>query len=137
MKGIPPYIPKQGKKRSVKTSTEAKQAKTTQKTVPVVKQSDSEVAGEHGACDNRRWYKVKTAKHGTCEDVKTKNSCNDGVFVKNYCRDKPDNLRCCVRVKCMNGAGVCTQSGNCGRGHKFLSGHCPGPSSVKCCVQGK
>lgn len=134
MKGIPPYTPKRGKGRSDETPVKVKQQKETHRESLIVKQTNSETLEQNGACDNRRWYKVKTAKHGTCEDITSRNSCNDGVFVRNYCRDKPDNLRCCVRVKCLNGDGVCTKAGNC-RGHKFLAGHCPGPSSVKCCVR--
>ena len=138
MKGIPPYTPKRGKGRSNKPPAKVEQQKKSYKKTPIVKQSDSETVGQNGACDNRRWYKVKTAKHGTCEDITSTNSCNDGVFVKNYCRNKADNVRCCIRVKCLNGAGVCTKSGNCrGHKHKFLAGHCPGPSSVKCCVKSK
>ena len=138
MKGIPPYTPKRGKGRSNKPPAKVEQQKKSYKKTPIVKQSDSETVEQNGACDNRRWYKVKTAKHGTCEDITSTNSCNDGVFVKNYCRNKADNVRCCIRVKCLNGAGVCTKSGNCrGHKHKFLAGHCPGPSSVKCCVKSK
>ncbi len=137
MKGIPPYVSRRGKSRLHKTPTKIGQSERAQRKSSENKQSDSVSGSEHGGCDNRRWYKVQTAKHGLCEDFTSKSSCSDGVFLKNYCRNRPDNVRCCVRVKCLEGAGVCTKSKNCGRGHKFLSGHCPGPSSVKCCVPEK
>jgi hypothetical protein len=86
------------------------------------------------ACDKKEWHGVYAAHKGVCEDKRRAGSCQDGVFIRGYCSGKPRNIKCCMRTKCYNDKGMCTISRKCGPGRKLLSGHCPGPAYVKCCV---
>ena len=86
------------------------------------------------SCDKKEWYKIYAAHKGKCEDKSQPGACADGVFIRGYCSGHPKQVKCCIRTGCFDGKGKCTTGRNCGTGYKILSGHCPGPAYVKCCV---
>eukprot|EP00462_Mataza_sp_D1_P019527 CAMPEP_0175132924 /NCGR_PEP_ID=MMETSP0087-20121206/7342_1 /TAXON_ID=136419 /ORGANISM="Unknown Unknown, Strain D1" /LENGTH=405 /DNA_ID=CAMNT_0016415327 /DNA_START=67 /DNA_END=1284 /DNA_ORIENTATION=+ len=73
---------------------------------------------------------------GMCIDT-SKQSCSDGILVKNHCPGGA-NIECCLtrwgNCAVESYPGVCELDSVC-QG-TALAGFCPGPSSVQCCVQG-
>ena len=98
-----------------------------------------------GLCDNRRWHGVEVRKHGKCEKTHV-NGCQDGYFIKGYCRNDPANVKCCVRQSCEarpgGVSGMCVAREKClgdasdEVGITWKTGLCPGsPSWLGCCLR--
>lgn len=52
------------------------------------------------------------------------------------CPSDPDDIRCCIKKSCDNGAGTCLDKNvvGCANG-QFETNLCPGPSNIQCCVK--
>ncbi|KAL9108311.1 MAG: hypothetical protein Q9227_006909 [Pyrenula ochraceoflavens] len=62
-----------------------------------------------------------------------------GFVVDNYCPDDGPNIKCCLSKSCTNtkgDAGTCLNKGRSLCTGAFVTGRCPGPSDVQCCVGG-
>ncbi|KAI9862247.1 MAG: hypothetical protein M1813_004722 [Trichoglossum hirsutum] len=71
---------------------------------------------------------------GTCTEV---SKCTSGFTIKNYCPNDPVNIKCCIGKSCtsVNGnAGTCLNNPGSTCSGTFVTGRCPGPNDVQCCV---
>ena len=92
--------------------------------------------GQSVKCARGWFHGIDTDQNGKCEKTGAGN-CQDGIFAKGHCPNLPQNIKCCLRKKCM-GSGSCTFKSKCsGPGKTWESGHCPGPSNIRCCVDEK
>ncbi|KAF2470214.1 uncharacterized protein BDR25DRAFT_304149 [Lindgomyces ingoldianus] len=71
---------------------------------------------------------------GTCQ--KTSN-CNGIAYPNGYCPHDPVDVQCCVPIKCSAPytSSLCRHTAQGCSGGSFISNHCPGDSTIKCCVK--
>ncbi|KAF2197222.1 hypothetical protein GQ43DRAFT_425006 [Delitschia confertaspora ATCC 74209] len=70
---------------------------------------------------------------GTCQ--KTSN-CDGIAYPNNYCPNDPVDVQCCVPQKCSApySNSLCRHTNQGCSGGFFVKNHCPGDSSIQCCV---
>ncbi|EAU82386.2 hypothetical protein CC1G_06696 [Coprinopsis cinerea okayama7 len=70
---------------------------------------------------------------GTCLHTSTCANGGGGSF-SGYCPNDPADVRCCFK-RCPDtlGSGRCRPVASCPSG-RTLTGYCPGPSTVRCCL---